>query len=193
MQKRVFLIHGWDGSPDSCWFPWLKNELEQRGFAVEVPAMPNPEAPKIEEWIQYLSQLAGDADENTYFVGHSMGCRAILGFLQGIDEAKRIGGAVLVAGWISLSPYAFESEEDKLVAQPWLQMPIDWDRVKKVGNKFVAIFSDDDPFVALEENKATYEEKLGAKIIVEHNKGHFSDDAGVKELPSALAALLEIA
>ena len=34
---------------------------------------------------------------------------------------------------------------------------------------------------------------LWAKIIVEHQKGHFSGDDGIKELPSALEALLEIA
>lgn len=55
--------------------------------------------------------------------------------------------------------------------------------------KLTCIFSDDDPDVDM-GNKELFEERLGAKTLVEHNKGHFSDDAGVKELPSALNALL---
>jgi len=34
MAKRAFLIHGWAGSPDEGWRPWLKTELEKRGFRV---------------------------------------------------------------------------------------------------------------------------------------------------------------
>ena len=32
------MVHGWDGNPNNHWFPWLKKELEKRGFEVHVPA-----------------------------------------------------------------------------------------------------------------------------------------------------------
>lgn len=38
-----------------------------------------------------------------------------------------------------------------------------------------------------------FNEKLGAKIIIKHDKGHFSGSDRIKELPSALEAVLEIA
>ena len=41
-------------------------------------------------------------------------------------------------------------------------------------------------------DKELFEKNLNAKTLIEHNKGHFSDDAGVKELPSALEAILEM-
>jgi len=53
----------------------------------------------------------------------------------------------------------------------------------------VAIFSDNDPFV-LPENQKSWKEKVGAEIIVEHNKGHFTESDGVVSLPSALEAVL---
>jgi esterase/lipase len=49
MQKRVFLIHGWEGYPEEGWRPWLKNELEKIGFTVFVPSMPNTKHPKMNE------------------------------------------------------------------------------------------------------------------------------------------------
>lgn len=47
MKKRVFLIHGWEGYPEEGWRPWLKKELEQRGFTVIVPAMPDTATPTM--------------------------------------------------------------------------------------------------------------------------------------------------
>ena len=73
MPKRIFIIHGWSGAPEHCWFFWLKKELEQRGFFVEVPAMPHPDEPTIEDWVEKLSSVVGEPDEQTFFVGHSIG------------------------------------------------------------------------------------------------------------------------
>ena len=39
MVKRVFVVHGWDGHPAEGWFPWLKKELEKRGYLVNVLRM----------------------------------------------------------------------------------------------------------------------------------------------------------
>lgn len=33
--KRIFIIHGWDGSPQNRWFPWLEKELKKKGFTVK--------------------------------------------------------------------------------------------------------------------------------------------------------------
>ena len=49
MSKRVFVIHGWGGYPEEGWKPWLKKELEKRGFTVFVPAMPDTEHPKMND------------------------------------------------------------------------------------------------------------------------------------------------
>ncbi len=190
MTKRVFIIHGWGGNPEEGWFPWLKTELESRGFVVEVPAMPDSDTPKIETWIPYLTNVVGQPDENTYFVGHSVGCQTIIRYLQTLPTDTKIGGAVFVAGFYNLRN--LETEEEKRIAAPWVNEPRDDEKIRKIINKAIAIFSDNDPFV-LEENQKSWKELVGAKIIVEHNKGHFSGSDGIKELPSALQSILEIA
>ena len=30
--KKAYLVHGWDGTPDNWWFPWLTHELEKLNF-----------------------------------------------------------------------------------------------------------------------------------------------------------------
>jgi uncharacterized protein len=190
MPKRVFIIHGWGGNPEEGWFPWLKKELEKQDFVVQVPAMPNSDEPKIETWIPFVSQLVGSADENTFFVGHSIGCQTIIRYLQTLPEGVKIGGAVFVAGWYNLRN--LETEEDRRIAGPWVKAPRDDKKIRQAVNRAIAIFSDNDPFV-IPKNQESWKKLVGAKIIVEHNRGHFSGDDGIKELPSALLAVLEIA
>jgi len=49
--KRVIIVHGWYGYPHEGWFPWLKKVLEDKGYSVEVPEMPDTDHPKIDEWV----------------------------------------------------------------------------------------------------------------------------------------------
>lgn len=188
MVKRVVLVHGWEGYPENNWFPWLKKELEDRGFEVIVPAMPNAEHPRIEPWISKIKEVVGDVDKDTYFVGHSIGNQAIMRYLE--KMGKKVGGFISVAGFFNLPN--LETEEEKEIAKPWLELPINTNKIKKNVGKIVSIFSDDDPDVPLSD-KELFKKKLGAKIIVEKKKGHFSEDVGVTELQIVLNELLELA
>lgn len=189
--KRLFIIHGWEGYPEEGWFPWLKKELESHGFQVQVPAMPNPVEPNIDSWVSFLKEQVGTPDYETFFIGHSIGCQTIIRYLESLPQDTKIGGAIFVAGWIHLNSKATEEEGADKIAKPWLETPIQWEKIVLHADKFIAIFSDNDPFVPKEDSKI-FKEKLKAKIIIEHNKGHFSGEDNIKELPSVLNSLLEM-
>ncbi|MDP3934895.1 MAG: alpha/beta hydrolase [Candidatus Giovannonibacteria bacterium] len=188
-KKIVFIIHGWWGYQKEGWFPWLKKELEKRGFRVFVPKMPETGKPKISRWVGKLAKIVRMQYKNTYFVGHSIGAQAIMRYLEKLPKSKKIGGAVFVAGWVSLTN---QTPEEKPIAKPWLRTPLNFKKIKNSGNKFVAIFSDGDPYVHFSKNSKVFRQKLGAKIIVQHKKGHFSGSDGVKKLPVVLNELLKI-
>src|SRR3989344_3288848 len=147
--KRVFIIHCMQGTPSDFWYPWLKKELERRGFEVHVPEMPDTDYPKIEPWVATLKNNVGGIDDETYFVGHSIGCQTILRFLESFPSESRIGGSVFVAGGASLQNL---TDEEKEITQSWLSEPFDTNKVKQILNKSVAIFSDDDPYVSLDNS-----------------------------------------
>lgn len=192
MRKRVFIIHGWDGYPEEGIFPWLKKELENRGYLVFNPAMPEPLRPNIETWVQFLKEQVSVPDEETIMFGHSIGAQTILRYLESLPKSKKIKGAVFLAGWVHLTDQSYETKEDIEIAKPWLETPLDWVKIKLHTYKFISIFSDNDPLVPISDSQI-FETNLGAKVIIEHNKEHFSGSSGIKELPSALAAILEIA
>jgi predicted alpha/beta hydrolase family esterase len=199
-QKRVFIVHGWGGNPEEAWLPWLAKKLRDKDFVVEVPEMPDTDNPKIEAWTDYLRKKVSRCDENTFFVGHSIGCQAIMHYLEKIpDEEKALrrqdfggqaGGAVFVAGWFTLSN--IDGEEDRLVSSPWLNTPIDFEKVRLHAKKFISIFSDNDPYVPA-ENWEMFSKNLGAEIIMEKGQGHFTGEDGISELPVALRAVLKLA
>ena len=189
--KRVFIVHGWEGFPEEGWFPWLKKELEAKGFMVQVPAMPNTAEPKIETWVPFLQELIGTPDKDTFLVGHSIGCQTVIRYLSSLREDVKLGGIVLVAGWL-LRLTGDMSEDEIGIARPWIETPIDFENVKNHTKGIVAVFSDNDEFVSL-NNVDVFKEKLGARTILEHDKGHFSQETGIKELPVVLEELLKMA
>lgn len=188
MNKLAFVIHGWEGYPEGSWRPWLKNELEKRGFRVFVPAMPDTANPTMDKWVPYLAKIVGNPDRNCYFVGHSLGCITILRYLETLGEDQKIGGAVLVAGFGHDLEY--EGYKDELSS--FFSKTINWKKIKSHCSKFIAIHSDDDPYVPIKHN-TFFKEKLDAKSIIMHKKKHFSGDDGIMELPIVLDVLLKIA
>jgi len=192
MKKRVFIIHGWDGYPEEGWFPWLKKKLEKKGFEVFTPQLPEAGEPRINKWVPALAKAIGTADEQTYFVGHSMGCQTIARYLEALPEGVKIGGAVFVAGFFKRLTNLEDDDIVRDVAREWLTTPLDLEKVKSHLPRSIAIFSDDDPYVSL-DNQDSFKDKLNSKIIIEHNMKHFSGSTGTMELPSALDAILKIA
>jgi methionine--tRNA ligase beta chain len=189
--KRIILVHSWDNKPTDGWFPWLKAELEKRGYLVVAPQLPHAEKPTMEEWIPALALAVGKPDANTYFVGHSMGVIAILKYLETLPESVRVGGVLSVAGFLEKPIH--NSPEDDLIAAPWFAAPLA-SKVQKIAEQVHAIFSPTDKWVRI-ENKKLFESQLKAETYIEDGKGergHFSGHDGVVELPKALELILSM-
>ena len=180
--NHIYIIHGWGGSPEEGWFPWLKQKLEKQGHKVHILEMPNPDAPTIREWVPFLEKSITPTRE-TILIGHSIGCQTILRYLEILPINTTIHAVICVAGWFTLNE--LETEEEKEIARPWLENPIDFKKVKTHANSFHYIYSDNDPYVPL-ENKAIFEKNLGAHTHPLENYGHIGGEDNVRELPIVL-------
>ena len=182
--KRAILIHGWGGVPQGGWKPWLKKELEKKGFKVVVPRMPSTDYPKMNEWLPHLKDVIGKPDKDTYMVGHSLGCITILRYLEGLGKGEVIGGAVLVAG--------FGKDLGIEEIKSFVNKPVEWEKIRKHCKKFVAINSDNDPYVPL-EHADLFKKELNAEVIIKHNMGHLGGaEDNVFELSDVLEAVLRL-
>jgi len=193
MSKRLFVIHGWEADPNCNWFPWLKREATRLEFAVTVPAMPNTEHPVKDEWVAHLRELVGAVDENTYFVGHSLGVIAILRFLEQLPAGQKAAMAILTAGFSeSLGIPELESFTDT---------SLDYQKVKTSVNKIIIYQSDNDPLIPLKSAVVMQKEFNCDLRIIKHaehldegsvnNGSHLCEGTDNFTFPELLADLIK--
>ncbi|MEK6914688.1 MAG: alpha/beta fold hydrolase [Nanoarchaeota archaeon] len=178
---KIYLIHGWGGDPNSeAWFPWLKKECKKRNIELIVPEMPNTNNPKIKEWINKLEKVI-KINNNIYLIGHSIGCQAIMRYLEKIN--KKVKGIIFVAPWMKLDMNTIKEEGQKSIdiAKTWMETPIDFKKVKNNADRILALFSDDDPYVSLSEADI-FKQELEAEIIIKENECHFNDTKEINEI-----------
>ena len=184
MEKIVYLVHGWGGSDSSeAWFGWLKKELLKKGFEIISFNMPNTDEPKIEEWVGYLKKNVKSINEKTYFIGHSIGCQAVLRYLETLKASIKINGVILVAPWIELDSNTIKEEGQEVIeiAKPWIETPINFKKIKTHTSNFLSIFSDNDPYVSLKEVKK-FKENLNSETIVKKSEEHFNSTEKIPEI-----------
>ena len=185
--KRVIIVHGYKGMPETNWKPWLKDKLDANGFAVEVPEMPNTEHPIASEWIMKLAEIVGLPNEDLYLIGHSLGCITILRYLETLEEDQKIGGAILVAGFGEKFKRYNAGSHDT-----FFDHELDWQLIRKHGNLFTAIHSEDDPRIGVDQLDL-FAKELGAKRVAAKGMGHFGSADGIYESPLIRDELLEMA
>lgn len=171
---RLVILHGYGAMPTSHWFTWLGDEI---GGDVDIPALPDSDAPTRDAWVA-AAQQAMAGDDELVLVGHSLGSVAALLALDGVDRA-RIRGVVLVAPfWERVPPL------------PELDAFLDLPPMPDLGDLPVAIIaSDDDPIVP-PELSARAAALLGVPVQTVAGGGHFLDRDGWTTLPAARDAVL---
>ncbi|WP_317371866.1 RBBP9/YdeN family alpha/beta hydrolase [Helicobacter canis] len=182
---RIYIIHGFDSSPEKNWFQWLARELDERSICAKVLRLPTPENPNPNEWTQAIYEQVradGEIDESVYFVAHSLGCIATLRFIETLDSCVRVGGTVLVAGFCEELPTLPE-------LSLFVKSPLQSGKIKQIVCRRAVISARDDVIVpfSLSQNLA---ELIGADFIARDKGGHFMDSDGFRELPLVYDVLL---
>ncbi|MFC4931220.1 RBBP9/YdeN family alpha/beta hydrolase [Massilia sp. GCM10023247] len=186
-RQKVYIVHGYTASPGDHWFAWLAGRLARDGVAVEVLPMPDSSAPDAAAWDAFLDAAIARRDADTFLVGHSLGCIAIVRHLLR-DRAARYGGMVLVAGFAE--SLAGLEELDGFVARVGA---IEGVRAT-VGRRSVIAARDDEivPHAATERLAA----RLDADFLTVEKGGHFLGREGFTSFPlvyEQLAAMLRAA
>ena len=178
---KIFIIHGAYGSPQENWFPWLKDKLEEKGHTVFVPNFPTPENQSLSSWMKVFEDNFNSIDEDTIFVGHSLGPAFILSILEKLSILKPIRACFFVAGFIGL----LCNEEFDKINETFTKKEFDWEKIKKTCNNFYLFNSTNDPYVPLEKGEELAE-KLNGELIKMDNAGHFNEDAGYNKFEEIL-------
>lgn len=185
--KKAYIIHGWKASPSGAFIPWLKQRLEENGYEVTVPALPNPNVPQVEEWLATLRATIQAPDEETLIIAHSLGALATLFFLQELQATVKVGRVILI-GPPLIVPKVLSAAELHF-SRPWFVRPIEPAKCKSHVTDFVMFFSDNDHRISL-DNEVYARETYGVKTIVEHDMGHYSRES-TSEVEATVPRVLE--
>ncbi len=182
--KKAFIIHCWSGNPSGSMYQWIKKKLEEKGYEVEIPEMPDTDNPSITLWVDQLEKVLKDIDDETILIGHSIGCQAIMRYLEKLPEKVKFGKVIFIAPWVHLNMKVIRAEgrEAEDIAKPWLEIPIDFSKVKTHSDKFICFFSDNDKYMTL-SGLSEFELLLDAEIVLLNHRGHFDRESNVKDLP----------
>src|SRR6185437_15891306 len=180
--KRAVIVHCWGGGPDYAWYPWVAKQLEAKEFEVLVPEMPDTEEPKLNKWLPHLEEVIGEPDEELVLIGHSLGCAAVMRYLETLPEDKKVRKVILVA--------AFTDQIGFKELESFFKKPFNFEKIKaKSLEGFVVLQSDNDPFVS-EQYGNRLEEELGAVLLIkedaEHMSGPLLEDDSCIELPEVV-------
>jgi predicted alpha/beta hydrolase family esterase len=183
--KRAVILHGTSATPNSNWFPWLKKQLEDRGYEVYVPQLPGADQPNAEKYTQFL--LNSDWDfKDSLLIGHSSGAVEILHLLQHLPEGVKARAAVLVGAF-----------SKRLAEEPnWQQLknlfdePFDFNKIKNKATKFLFVHGDNDPWCDPKQAQNLAKQVDGEYIEV-HGGQHFSTalDPNYTEFPKLVEIL----
>ncbi len=182
--KRAVILHGTGADHTSNWFPWIRAELESRGYTVWVPDLPGADRPNIERYNELL--LGGDWDfTDNLVIGHSSGSVAILGLLQALPQDTKIGTAILAGAF---TKRLSESPSWGMLRELF-DKPFDFEAIKQKARKFIFVHSKDDPICPIEEARHLCEQLDGEFVTFDGMK-HFS--LGLDKRFTKFPELLEI-
>ncbi|MFZ6185056.1 alpha/beta hydrolase [Nannocystis pusilla] len=187
---RLLVVPRWAGTPRSDFYPWLVDSLAAapgRPFdPVVVADLPNPGTPRLDTWPPAIARLLGDDPDvlrDTFVLGHSVGCQALLHALAALPAGSRVAGMLAVAGWWSV-------DEPWPTILPWQDNLPDLARVRAAVPRLTVLLSDGDPFTRDHQaNAVLWRERLGAEVEVVPGARHFN----ASQEPTVLAALLRLA
>ncbi len=188
MSKKVFIVHGFQDTPQSGWIPWLKAKLEEDGSDVNAITMPNPHNPVCDEWVKTLSETVADCDENVFLVGHSLGVPTILHFLESLNDGEKIGGIVLVSGFYK--PVLEDDDPEERKIDHFVEHEFDWEKIRNSCEKCIVIHGDDDDSVPVYHGEYI-SKMLGCELVTIKNGGHLNGESNWFELPEALEWIRE--
>ncbi|MBI2654034.1 serine hydrolase family protein [Candidatus Woesearchaeota archaeon] len=170
---NFIIIHGVYNNPEGNWFPWLKKELESRGYECIVPKFPTPLDQTLESWMRVIADYEAKINEDTVLIGHSLGAAFILDYLE--QTSKKIKAAYLVAGFHKLPGNQYDE-----IMKTFVDRQFNWDKIKASCGKFFVFASDNDEYIPFEVTKELVE-KLNAEFNLVTNGRHLNKEAGFEE------------
>ena len=174
--KKVIIFHGTGENTQSYWYPYLKTNLEEKGYQVITAELPDTNHPDLATWLP--KALEEQYTKDTIVIGHSAGSTLILALLEKLTV--KIKQAILVAAFYQDLPE---------FAEPIIKSSYDWKKIQASIEDIIIVNSDNDSWGCTAEVGQDMINKIGGTLVIPHNQGHMGSDSfnqPYKEFPLLL-------
>jgi len=177
MNKKVLLLHGWEGSDYPHWQSWLAGELAKDYGNVSFLKFSNYNFPNFAAWKKELTAHLKDFKPDIV-ICHSL-ANTLWFHLCNSESIQKVEKLYLVA------PPSIKCDITELESFFPLDMP-----KNAHAKESLLITSTDDPYMKIDEAQEL-RDSLGVEMIVLENAGHINADSGYGEWPWILERLKE--
>lgn len=188
------IFHGAYGSPDSNWFPELKEKLEALGQKVIVPQFPVDNWPEtgetefiktskkqnLDSWFKEFEKIREQfGEEELCFIGHSLGPLFILHAVQKYN--LQLDSAIFVSPFLTkLNDWKFDVVNDS-----FYKTDFDYEKLKKLIPVSYTLYSNNDPYVN-SKHSVEFAKNLNSSLVVVKDAGHMNAEVNLNEFPLVL-------
>ena len=166
---KIVFIHGYTASHLTDWYPNISKELDQLNIDYIIPDLPGDTNPHADEWLKSLHEVISKTDKLLVLVGHSLGTRAALLYLEKFHP--QVEKVFLIAAFANDTHNAFRLD-DKDNYKSFFDHEIDLEKIKPLVKKFIVMHSKDDDSIEYKQG-VEISKDLNAKLVTYGNKGHF--------------------
>lgn len=166
MNKKVIFVHGYTASSKVNWYPAISKELDNLEVDYSIRDYPGDKHPISEEWVEIIEQEVQSTDKPIFLVGHSLGTRAILLYLE--KSQRKVDTVVLIA-----PPAEREQRREHEGLGNFFRNNIDLTKLQGLADNFIVVHSKDDSSVPYEEG-VEIAQGLNAKFITLDGHDHMS-------------------
>lgn len=179
---HAIILHGAYGKPNSNWFPWLTDKLNERSISVVAPQLPTPEGQSPSAWLKVLDLEMTSDPKRTVMVGHSLGVAFALRVAER-NAGKPFFASLLAAGfWGALGLPDYDPINAPFFA------PIDWKKTQCGLGSAICYAADDDPYVPLRFSEEIAQ-RIEAPLRVLPGRKHLNAESGMVTFPELLTDL----
>jgi uncharacterized protein len=183
--KNAIIIHGTGGSPEGNWFSWMKEKLQEQGYAVIVPHFPAPQFQSLQSWMAEFKNHRHQVNEDTIFIAHSVGPAFVLSILETLEKPVR--ACFFVSGFLEvLQLPEFDPINETITIKQF-----DWKKIHQNCPYFFMCHGSDDPYVPL-YNAEIMADKLNVEIDIIADGAHLNEENGYTQFPYLLEKILTL-
>lgn len=167
---KIIFVHGYTASHLADWYPKITPLLKNDGVDFVVPDLPGHQRPHSDKWLEIIDKEYKKSVKPVVFVGHSLGTRAILLYL---DQYKKLARSVILIAPLS-NELANANRRDGEAYPDFFEYVINLNKVKEQSNSWLILHSKDDHSLDYESHGLALSKSMGIELLTYEDRDHFS-------------------